>query len=278
MRQAMEAATDLARYLHALVESLRLAYTDGTWFISDPNTDEVPISSLLSTSYLSERASLFSPATTTQSIQRGRPVKTGSDTVYLSVTDPQGNAASFINSNYAGFGTAIVPRGCGFTLQNRGANFELQPADHPNVYAPRKRPYHTIIPAMVTNAIDGSLHTCYGCMGGFMQPQGQVQILLNMLVFGMNPQEAVDAPRICVEMPVMTGESKKEGDEVYIEEGIPRGTVEGLEKLGHRCIERKGFARDKFGRSQVIRRHEENGQTVWSAGSDPRGDGMAIPL
>ena len=111
-----------------------------------------------------------------------------------------------------------------------------------------------------------------------MQPQGQVQILLNMLVFGMNPQEAVDAPRICVEMPVMTGESKTRGDEIYIEEGIPAETAEGLEKLGHHCIERKGFARDKFGRSQVIRRHEENGQTVWSAGSDPRGDGMAIPL
>ena len=266
------------RYLHALIEVLRLTFSDGTWFITDPNVEKVPVKSMLLPSYLAERASAFSPTSTIQDIKHGSPAMSSSDTVYFSVADEHGNACSFINSNYAGFGTGIIPKGCGFSLQNRGANFELGPPDHPNIFAPNKRPYHTIIPAMITNPSDGSLHTCYGCMGGFMQPQGHVQLLMNMLVFGMNPQEALDAPRICIETPFLTRESKAGVDEVYVEEGISQDVIKGLEKLGHNCFVLKGFDRGKFGRGQIIRRSEESGRLVWSAGSDPRGDGQAMPL
>ncbi|EPS39402.1 hypothetical protein H072_6812 [Dactylellina haptotyla CBS 200.50] len=172
-------------------------------------------------------------------------------------------------SNFAGFGSAIVPYGCGFTLQNRGSNFNLE-EDHPNVVAPSKRPYHTIIPALITQ--DGELHTVYGVMGGFMQPQGHVQVLLNMLSFGFNPQVALDAPRIC--LGGMTLDNS-----VLIEEGIPESTVEELRKMGHTGIKQvKGFAREVFGRGQIIRVHYDEGRRVYSAGSDMRGDGQATPL
>ncbi|KAJ4302221.1 hypothetical protein N0V88_002357 [Collariella sp. IMI 366227] len=169
-----------ASYLHAIIESLRIAFADASWF-----------------SYLSSRSTLFSPRTQTPPSSRTAPRLRSSDTVYFAVSDSQGNAISFINSNYAGFGTSIVPSGCGFTLQNRGANFSLAP-DHPNVLAPRKRPYHTIIPALATNLADNSLHSVFGVMGGFMQPQGHVQVLLGQLVGRLSPQQALDAPRVCI--------------------------------------------------------------------------------
>lgn len=263
-------------YLHAIIEALRLAFSDAVHYISDPNVVKVPIKELLSPAYLSDRGSVFSKNHAIESIRHGTPLAFSSDTVYFSVTDPEGNACSFIISNYAGFGTGIIPKGCGFTLQNRGANFTLQPADHPNVLAPRKRPYHTIIPAMITN-VDGSLNTCFGVMGGFMQPQGHIQVIMNMFVFGMNPQEALDAPRVCIET-IGTDSVSKAGDIIYLEEGMPEATVEGLKKLGHNVTVLTGHQRQQFGRGQIIRRSEEEGQLIWSAGSDQRGDGHASPL
>ncbi|KAL8718928.1 MAG: hypothetical protein Q9225_003990, partial [Loekoesia sp. 1 TL-2023] len=192
-----ESDHNFAEYLHAIIESLRIAFADANWFVTDPNVKKVPTQGMLSRSYLASRAELFNPNEASDIIDHGSPAQNHCDTVYFAVTDKHGNAASFINSNYAGFGTGIVPKGCGFTLQNRGASFSLE-KNHPNVLAPRKRPYHTIIPALVTNASDGSLHTVYGVMGGFMQPQGHVQVLLNMLTFKYNPQSALDAPRICI--------------------------------------------------------------------------------
>ncbi|KAI9763679.1 MAG: hypothetical protein M1840_009152 [Geoglossum simile] len=121
------------------------------------------------------------------------PKPTNTDTVYFAVTDQWGNGASFINSVYGGFGSAIIPKHTGFALQNCDAGFSLL-AGHPNVLQPRKRPYHTIISSMLTNPVDNPLHTVYGVMGGFMQRQGHVQVLLNMLVFKFNPQAALDAP------------------------------------------------------------------------------------
>ncbi|KAI9658183.1 MAG: hypothetical protein M1831_004030 [Alyxoria varia] len=280
-------------YLHALIESLRLAFSDGTHYISDPNVVPVPVSGLLSPSHLTARVQHFSPtaAAPASSInpsdlnpQHQNPAMSSSDTVYLTITDPHGNAASFINSNYAGFGSAIIPAGCGFTLQNRGSNFYIgdgTPAtsSHANVYAPRKRPYHTIIPAMVTHASTGELHTTFGVMGAFMQPQGHVQVLLNMLVFGMNPQEALDAPRICYESASVGEDRAINGAEVvYAEEGVAEETVEGLRRLGHDVRVVAGYGRAKFGRGQVVRRYVEGGRTVWGAGSDCRGDGAAFPL
>ena len=268
-------------YLHALIESLRLAFCDGTWYIADPAHKPPPVSSLTSSEYLASRSSRFAADSCISHITHGNPgpspAHQASDTVYFSVTDPFGNACSFINSNYAGFGTAIVPAGCGFTLQNRGANFVFGPPNHPNIYAPGKRPYHTIIPAMLTDARTQDLIACYGVMGGFMQPQGHVQVLMNMLVFGMDPQEALDAPRICIETP-HKGESSSGEDLVYIEEGIPDQVVQGLKKKGHQVCVLSDFDREKFGRGQIIRRSIDEGKLVWSAGSDPRADGQASPL
>jgi gamma-glutamyltranspeptidase/glutathione hydrolase len=237
----------------------------------------VPIQELISSRYLAERAKLFDPRKVSGVIDHGSPAHNHSDTVYFAVTDAEGNGCSFINSNYGGFGTSIIPKGCGFTLQNRGANFVLVEG-HPNVYEPNKRPYHTIIPAMLTNPNDGSLHTVYGVMGGFMQPQGHVQVLLNMLVFGLDPQAALDAPRICIGAGTPDdGEGKVLDVTVHLEEGINPQVAEELKRLGHHVEYLTAHGRGLFGRGQVIRAHYDNGQLVYSAGSDLRGDGAAFP-
>ena len=262
-------------HLHAVIESLRIAFADANWWVTDPTVSKVPTAELISRPYLASRAKLFSPTKASDILDHGSPAHNHSDTVYLAVTDSAGNGISFINSNYAGFGTGIIPKGCGFTLQNRGANFELDD-HHPNVYAPSKRPYHTIIPAIITNPSDGSLHSVYGVMGGFMQPQGHVQVLLNMLTFGCNPQAALDAPRICIGAG-MPDQGTVLDRTVYLEEGIRDDVVKGLRELGHEVEVVRGYERGMFGRGQVIRCHVEDGRCVYSAGSDPRGDGAAYP-
>ncbi|KAB5554519.1 nucleophile aminohydrolase [Coniochaeta sp. 2T2.1] len=267
-----------AAYLHVIIEALRIAFADGTWFVTDPNVVKVPSAELLSESYLKERAALFNAEKAASDlVARGSPALSSSDTVYFSVSDGEGNAASLINSNYSGFGTGIIPQGCGFTLQNRAANFSLD-RNHPNVFAPRKRPYHTIIPGLVTNVSDGSLHSVFGVMGAFMQPQGHVQVLLGQIVGGLSPQQALDAPRICI------GQGQPDdgaGNDmlVNVEDGMPEETVEGLRKLGHRVEVVKGMDRAMFGRGQIIRWSVDpvEGTGLWSAGSDLRGDGGAYP-
>lgn len=264
-----------AEYLHILIESLRIAFADARWWVTDPKTNKVPTEEMISQSYLRERAKLFDPEKVSDAIQHGSPAHNHCDTVLFAVTDKFGNGISFINSLYGGFGTCIVPKGCGFALHSRGANFSLEEG-HPNVIAPRKRPYHTIIPAVVTNSSDQSLHTVYGVMGGFMQPQGHVQVLLNMLRFKYTPQSALDAPRFCIgagipdhgEIPSQT---------VSLEEGIGEDVAEQLRALGHTIEIVKGYERSLFGRGQVIRCHVEDGLHVYSGGSDPRGDGAAFP-
>lgn len=266
-----------APYLHAIVEALRIAFADASWWVTDPNVEKVPTAELVSPAYLAERARLFDATRASDVVHHGSPALASSDTVYFAVSDAAGNAISFINSNYGGFGTCIIPRGCGFTLQNRGANFSLDAA-HPNALAPRKRPYHTIIPAAVTNLHDGSLHSVFGVMGGFMQPQGHVQVLLGQLVGGLNPQQALDAPRVCIGAGMPTP-GKPLDRTVYVEEGMPAATVAGLRALGHDVEVLAGHRRGQFGRGQILRWSlDPVDQTgVWSAGSDFRGDGGAYP-
>lgn len=264
-----------ASYLHAIIEALRIAFADANWWVTDPSVEHVPTQDLISRPYLAERAKFFDPHKASDVLDQGSPARNHSDTVYFAVTDSFGNGISFINSNYGGFGTCIIPRGCGFTLQNRGANFVLKEG-HPNVFAPSKRPYHTIIPAMITNPSDQSLHSVYGVMGGFMQPQGHVQVLLNMLTFGCNPQAALDAPRICIGAG-MPDQGQVMDRTVYLEEGIKAAVVEELRSKGHNIEVVKGHQRGLFGRGQIIRCHVEGEQHVYSAGSDPRGDGLALP-
>lgn len=264
--------------LHLMIEAMRLAFADASWYVADPAFSKMPIRELLSKEYANERRKLISMQYAVRNIQRGFPVAS-SDTVYLSVVDKSGNACSFINSNYMGFGTGIVPKGWGFTLQNRGHNFSLDP-NHPNVLAPRKRPYHTIIPAMVTRAERSAseveaggegetLYASYGVMGGFMQPQGHVQVLSALVDDGLDPQAALDRPRFCIDVD-------ESGGRVAIEEGMPDATFNGLQKMGHPVYSVSGYERALFGRGQVILRDAESGALC--AGSDPRADGCAMTL
>ena len=252
--------------LHLEIEALRLAFADTRWYVADPAFNPVPLRGLLSREYAAERRQLIRPDRASLDQKHGSPVAS-SDTVYLSVVDGEGNACSFINSNYWGFGTGIVPAGWGFSLQNRGYGFSLQDG-HPNALAPGKRPYHTIIPALATRP-DGSLYACFGVMGGFMQPQGHLQVFSALVDDGLDPQSALDRPRFCIEPGTADGP-------VALEEGIPGETVERLRAMGHPVRSVSGMGRGIFGRGQVILRDPHTG--VLQAGSDPRADGCAMTV
>ncbi|ESK97965.1 lincomycin-condensing protein lmba [Moniliophthora roreri MCA 2997] len=264
-------------YLHILVEALRLAFADSQWYVADPDVVDVPVKDLLNKEYLASRARLIDPTKTNPRAVHGNPFNS-SDTVYFSVTDRWGNACSYIQSNYAGFGTGAIPKGCGFTLQNRGSGFILD-ENHPNALKGGKRPYHTIIPCLATKG--EGLFLSFGVMGGFMQPQGHVQVLLNILR-GYTPQAALDAPRFCISAGSPETQSQSTGNagdinsEVYFEEGIPDETIAKLREMGHDARKAVGFNRSMMGRGQVIQKiHDASGRTVWAAGSDPRADGHA---
>lgn len=269
-------APDSPRRLHFIIEALRLAFADTRWYVADPAFNPAPLSQLLSKDYAASRRALINPRRATINQAAGSPVAS-SDTVYLSVVDGDGNACSFIISNYMGFGTGIVPQGWGFTLQNRGHNFSLDPA-HPNALAPGKRPYHTIIPALATIADSAqtnnnpadpreTLYACFGVMGGFMQPQGHLQVAVALADDHLDPQAALDRPRFCIE----DGTS---GGGIALEDGLPSPTQSALARMGHTVRTVRGHARSLFGRGQIILRDPFNG--VLSAGSDPRADGCAM--
>jgi len=258
--------------IHFMIEAMRLAFADARWYVSDPDFGSAPLAELLSEEYAATRRPLIQRDRATISPARGNPIA-GSDTVYLCSADERGNACSFINSNYMPFGTGLVPDGFGFALQNRGHNFSLDPA-HPNALAPGKRPYHTIIPGMLTHESDGSLYGPFGVMGGFMQPQGQLQLVVALADDEVDPQAALDRSRFQIYGIEATPESDSAGA-IGLETGVPQATLDALSKLGHSVRRADGWDRVAFGRGQIILR-EANG--VWIAGSDPRADGCAMTL
>ena len=249
------------QYLHLLLEALKLAFADADRYVADPDFVNIPLNQLLDKSYAESRRGLINGKRAGQQVAAGVPGSKG-DTVYLAATDRDGNSISLINSLYNAFGSGIVAEGTGICLQNRGALFSLE-SDHPNCIAPRKRPYHTIIPAMVLR--DGRLFLTFGVMGGFMQPQGQVQVLLNIIDFGMDVQTALDAPR-CRYIPV--------SNESVFESGIADSTLRALAGKGHRIVHLEDPYGQQFGGGQVIMVHPGNGALI--AGSDPRKDGCAM--
>ena len=250
--------------LHLMIEAMRLAFADARWYVADPAFNPVPVAELLSEPYAAERRKLIRRDRSSPDIVRGVPFA-GSDTVYLCAVDGRGNACSFINSNYLGFGTGLVPEGYGFSLQNRGANFSLDPG-HPNALGPGKRPYHTIIPGLLTRESDGSLYAPFGVMGGFMQPQGHLQVVVGMADDALDPQAALDRPRFSI----LDGQA---GGEVRIEDDVVEGTCAELAEMGHRIQRIGGWGRIQFGRGQIIRRDPSG--VLWG-GSDPRADGCAM--
>jgi len=241
-------------YLHHLVEAKKLAFADIARYVSDRDYLEGDPQALLSDEYIGDRRSLLNPAVAAERVDPGRPFDHG-ETIYLSVADREGNMVSFINSIFEYFGSGIVVPGTGFVLQNRGAGFTLEEG-HPNRIAPRKRPYHTLIPGFVTKG--GEPFMAFGVMGGSMQPQGHVQLLLNILAFGMDPQDAVDTPRF----------RSYERARLALEAPISEEVRRALEAMGHRLMDETGVA---FGGAQLVMRLEKG----WAAASDPRKDGMA---
>ncbi len=249
--------------IHLMVEAMRCAFAEVRYHVADPEHYQAPIEWLLSEDYAQERRAQISKSVAMQPPSYGMPPNT-SDTVYLSVVDGEGNACSFINSLYMGFGSGIVAEGTGVFLQNRGANFVLD-REHPNALVGGKRPYHTIIPAMSLRD-DGTLLSVFGVMGGFMQPQGHLQVINAMIDDALNPQEALDRPRWCLEEG--TGESV-----LAVEEGFSVETMAKLAEMGHRVRPVTGAERGLFGSGQIIVR-DENG--VLYGGSDPRKDGQVV--
>ncbi len=247
---------------HHLIEAMRLSFADGFRYIADPRQAPVPIEQLTSKAYAEGRRSLIDSSQAMTSVPYGK-VFGESDTVYISCVDGQGNACSFINSIFSNFGSGMVVPGTGIVLHNRASLFSLDP-EHPNSLAGGKRPYHTIIPAMTT--VKGEFSLCYGVMGAYMQPQGHLQLINNMVDLDMNPQEAIDAPRFQVA-----------GEEVILEEGVDPEVVRELEKRGHRVRIMAGLQRGGaggMGGAQAIYRDPDSG-VLWG-GSEPRKDGCAV--
>lgn len=247
---------------HYLIESLKLGFADALRYVADPRVADVPTDALLTKEYAGNRRELISPDQVVEKPSYGNPFES-SDTVYLTVVDGEGNACSLINSLYQNFGSGLVVPNTGIALQNRGSLFSLDP-DHPNYLQGGKRPYQTIIPAMATRG--GEFWLSFGVMGGFQQPQGHLQVISNMVDFGMNSQQALDALRFSVDV--------EDTWNVRVEEDLPAWTINELRRRGHTIEVRSGYERTGFGGGQVIARDPETGVLI--GGSEPRKDGAAV--
>ncbi len=255
-------------YWHLLVEAKKLAYADRAKFYADPKFAKVPVTELISKEYAKERSKLLDLVKALTNIPAGNAKLGKADTIYLTVVDKDRNCVSLIQSNYYGFGSGLAPADLGFAIQNRGTLFALD-ENHANRLEPGKRPFHTIIPAMVTK--DGKPYFTFGVMGGDMQPQGHVQVLVNLLDFGMNVQAAGEAPRVeHVGSATPTGNAGRGGGTVRAEVGIPDEVVKELIRRGH-SVDR---ARVNGGGYQGILIDSQQG--VLHGGSEVRKDGAAV--
>ncbi|MCF4151087.1 gamma-glutamyltransferase family protein [Dethiosulfovibrio sp. F2B] len=237
--------------VHRSIEALKLAFADGHRYICDPHMADVPVDRLLSDGYLAERSRLLGDRAARP--EPGDPNSGG--TVYLATADGFGNMVSMIQSNYTGFGSGVVVPGTGIALNNRGLGFSMEPG-HPNEIMPGKRPYHTIIPGFLTKG--GEPLGPFGVMGGYMQPQGHLQVITNLVRRGMNPQEALDAPRW-----QWTG-----GLDVSVEQSFPSDMARALSRMGHHIT--VVLEPDSFGRGQIILKTDK-GSLVGA--TEPRADG-----
>jgi gamma-glutamyltranspeptidase / glutathione hydrolase len=256
--------------LHTMIEAKKIVWADRAKFYADPAFVKIPLGSLLSKTYAAERRKLIDPNRAAKKVEAGNPVLDQGDTIYLCTADDEGNMVSLIQSNYRGMGSGIVVPGLGFMFQDRGELFSMEPG-HANVYAPGKRPFHTIIPGFVMK--DGKPWEAFGVMGGGMQPQGHVQVLTNQIDFGLNVQEAGDASRWQHEGDnEPTGEKMTEsGGYVEVESGIPYETVRELKKRGHDVRVDVGG----YGGYQAIKVEIHDGQRVYVGASESRKDGQA---
>ncbi|MBL8272228.1 MAG: gamma-glutamyltransferase, partial [Xanthomonadales bacterium] len=256
-------------HVHLFVEAKKLAFEDRARFYADPAFNPAPVAWLISKEYAAERRKLISMERAARTVEAGHPPLEEGDTIYLTTADSSGMMVSLIQSNFRGMGSGMAPPGLGFILQDRGEQFVLKEG-HPNSFAPGKRPFHTIIPAFITR--DGKPWISFGVMGGAMQPQGHAQIVINLVDFGMNLQEAGDAPRIQHEgstEPAGQAMQMNDGGVVNLEHGFPEATIRALMRKGH-LIE---FADGPYGGYQAIRRDPVTG--VYAGASESRKDGQA---
>jgi gamma-glutamyltranspeptidase/glutathione hydrolase len=258
-----------ADHLHYFIEAKKLAFEDRARYYGDPAYYQPPTSSLTSAAYADERRKLINPAHVATNLSAGDPKLRSGDTVYLTTADKDRNMVSLIQSNFLGFGSGVCPPELGFCLQNRGELFNLEPG-HPNSYAPGKRPFHTIIPAFVTK--DGKPVMSFGVMGGDMQPQGHVQILVNLFDFDMGLQEAGDAPRVNhVGSSDPTGRpAAPGGGRVHLESGFRPETIQELKHRGHQVV----FEPSEFGGYQAIWYDAE--KDTYFGATESRKDGIAL--
>jgi gamma-glutamyltranspeptidase/glutathione hydrolase len=279
-----------ADYWHLLVEAKKLAYADRARFYADPAFVQVPMLELIAKPYAERRRKLVDPRRAMTQVDAGDPKLGQSETIYLCVVDKDRNCVSLIQSNYVGFGSGLVPGDLGFALQNRGTLFALDAA-HANRLEPHKRPFHTIIPSFVTKG--GKPWLVFGVMGGDMQPQGQVEVLCNLIDFGMNVQEAGEAPRIeHLGLATPTGRTAKDdGGALAAELGIPKAVLQDLLQRGGIVAAERGIPeavlQDLLQRGHHVKRVRKNGggyqgilldpnTNVLHGGSEPRKDGCAL--
>ncbi|HRT90482.1 MAG TPA: gamma-glutamyltransferase [Bacteroidales bacterium] len=254
-----------AEYMHLFTEAKKLAFEDRARYFADPVFYKTPVAQLISKKYAAERRKLINPDRAAQVYQPGRIEP--ANTIYLTVADRYGNMISLIQSNYRGMGSGMCPTGLGFVLQDRGESFSLEEG-HPNCYAPGKRPFHTIIPAFITR--DGKPWISFGVMGGDMQPQGHVQIIVNLIDFKMNLQEAGDAPRMYhTNSSEPTGEQMLDGGILNLETGFAWDEIQKLLRKGHNIQYNLGG----YGGYQAIMWDEKN--KVYYGASESRKDGQA---